>query len=119
MSIKESYQQSVDKYAAEVAALKRKNNGFITGELLLFGAMLAFVVCYIAIDEANSHWLWGAALSLIAYIQVRRLDDKNKERIEHLSALMRVYQNELTAMAGCSPAPTLGWFRSEEELRGE
>lgn len=100
MSIKESYQQSVDKYAAEVAALKRKNNGFITGELLLFGAMLAFVVCYIAIDEASSHWLWGAALSLIAYFQVRRLDDKNKERIEHLSALMRVYQNELTAMDG-------------------
>ncbi len=100
MSIKESYQQSVDKYASEVAALKRKNNGFITGELLLFGAMLAFVVCYIVIDEASSHWLWGAALSLIAYFQVRRLDDKNKERIEHLSALLRVYQNELTAMAG-------------------
>lgn len=98
--LKESYQHSVDKYAAEVAALKRKNNGFITAELLLFGAMLAFVVCYIAIDEASSHWLWGAALSLIAYFQVRRLDDKNKERIEHLSALMRVYQNELTAMDG-------------------
>lgn len=98
--LKESYQQSVDKYAAEVAALKRKNNGFITAELLSFGAILAFVVCYIAIDEASSHWLWGAALSLIAYFQVRRLDDKNKERIEHLSALMRVYQNELTAIDG-------------------
>lgn len=98
--LKESYQQSVDKYAAEVAALKRKNNGFITAELLSFGAILAFVVCYIAIDEVSSHWLWGAALSLIAYFQVRRLDDKNKERIEHLSALMRVYQNELTAMDG-------------------
>ena len=98
--LKESYQHSVDKYAAEVVALKRKNNGFITAELLSFGAILAFVVCYIAIDEASSHWLWGAALSLIAYFQVRRLDDKNKERIEHLSALMRVYQNELTAMDG-------------------
>lgn len=98
--LKESYQHSVDKYAAEVAALKRKNNGFITAELLSFGAILAFVICYIAIDEASSHWLWGAALSLIAYFQVRRLDDKNKERIEHLSALMRVYQNELTAMDG-------------------
>ena len=98
--LKESYQHSVDKYAVEVAALKRKNNGFITAELLSFGAILAFVICYIAIDEAGSHWLWGAALSLIAYFQVRRLDDKNKERIEHLSALMRVYQNELTAMDG-------------------
>ena len=100
MNIKEIYQQSVDKYASEVAALKRKNNGFITGELLLFGAMLAFVVCYIAIDEASTHWLWGAVCSLIAYFQVRRLDDKNKERIEHLSALKRVCQNELTAMDG-------------------
>ncbi len=100
MSIKESYQQGVDKYASEVAALKRKNNGFIIGELLLFGAMLAFVVCYIAIDEASFHWLWGAALSLIAYFQVRRLDDKNKNRIEHLSALLRVYQNEIKALQG-------------------
>ena len=33
MNIKENYQQYVSRYAAEVAALKRKNTGFITGEL--------------------------------------------------------------------------------------
>lgn len=100
MSIKESYQQSVDKYAAEVAALKRKNNGFITGELLSFGAILAFVICYIAMDEGSSRWLLGAVLALIAYFNIRRLDDKNKEKIAHLSALLAVYQNEIRALDG-------------------
>ena len=45
MNIKENYQQYVSRYAAEVAALKRKNTGFITGELLAFGGILAFLVC--------------------------------------------------------------------------
>ena len=42
MNIKENYQQYVSRYASEVAALKRKNTGFITGELLAFGGILAF-----------------------------------------------------------------------------
>lgn len=49
MNIKENYQQYVSRYAAEVAALKRKNTGFITGELLAFGGILAFLICYFAI----------------------------------------------------------------------
>ena len=93
MDLKTSYQQQVDKYASEVATLRRKNNGFITGELLSFGAILTFVVCYIAMDEGSSRWLLGAVLALIAYFNIRRLDDKNKEKIAHLSALLAVYQN--------------------------
>ena len=100
MDLKTSYQQQVDKYASEVATLRRKNNGFITGELLSFGAILTFVVCYIAMDEGSSHWLLGAVLALIAYFNIRRLDDKNKEKIAHLSALLAVYQNEIRALEG-------------------
>ena len=99
MDLKTSYQQQVDKYASEVAALRRKNNGFITGELLSFGAILTFVVCYIAMDEGSS-WLLGAVLALFAYFNIRRLDDKNKEKIAHLSALLAVYQNEIRALEG-------------------
>ena len=44
MDIKENYQQYVGRYASEVAALKRKNTGFITGELLAFGGILAFQI---------------------------------------------------------------------------
>ncbi len=100
MNIKESYQQCVDKYAAEVAALKRKNTGFITGELLSFAAIIVFLVCYFALDGDTHHWLLGAVLALIAYFGIRHFDDKNKEKIAHLSALLVVYQNEIKALQG-------------------
>lgn len=100
MNIKENYQQYVSRYAAEVAALKRKNTGFITGELLAFGGILAFLICYFALDGDTQNYLMGAALCLIAYLGIRRLDDKNKEKIEHLSALLKVYQDEIKAWEG-------------------
>ena len=100
MNIKENYQQYVSRYASEVAALKRKNTGFITGELLAFGGILAFLVCYFALDGDTQNYLMGAALCLIAYLGIRRLDDKNKEKIEHLSALLKVYQDEIKAWEG-------------------
>lgn len=98
--LKESYQHSVEKYAAEVAALKRKNNAFITSELLLFGAMVTCLVCYFALDGDTHLWLCAAFLSLVAYFLVRHFDDKNKERIEHKTALMQVCQDEVKAMEG-------------------
>ena len=98
--IKQSYQHSVDKYAAEVAALKRKNTGFVTSELLLFGAMATCLVCYFALDGDTHLWLCAALLSLVAYFLVRHFDDKNKERIEHKTALMKVCQDEVKAMEG-------------------
>ena len=100
MNIKENYQQYVSRYASEVAALKRKNTGFITGELLAFGGILAFLICYFALDGDTQNYLLGAVLCLIAYLGIRRLDDKNKEKIEHLSALLKVYQDEIKALEG-------------------
>ena len=100
MNIKENYQQYVSRYASEVAALKRKNTGFITGELLAFGGILAFLICYFAMDGDTQNYLLGAVLCLIAYLEIRRFDDKNKEKIEHLSALLKVYQDEIKALEG-------------------
>ena len=100
MNIKENYQQYVSRYASEVATLKRKNTGFITGELLAFGGILAFLICYFALDGDTQNYLMGAVLCLIAYLGIRRLDDKNKEKIEHLSALLKVYQDEIKALEG-------------------
>ena len=97
---KENYQQYVALYASEVAALKRKNTGFITSELLAFGGIIAFIICYFALDGDTKHYLLGAILCLIAYFGIRRLDDKNKEKVEHLSALLKVYQNEIKALEG-------------------
>ncbi len=115
MSIKESYQQCVDKYAAEVAALKHKSNGFITGELLSFAGIIAFVVCYFAFDGDTKHWLLGAVLALIVYFCIRHFDDKNKERIAHLSALLKVYQDEIKALDGdFTPFETGGQYQNPQ-----
>ena len=115
MNIKENYRQYVSRYAAEVAALKRKNTGFITGELLAFGGILAFLVCYFALDGDTQNYLMGAALCLIAYLGIRRLDDKNKEKIEHLSALLKVYQDEIKALEGdFSPFETGDFYQNPQ-----
>lgn len=115
MNIKENYQQYVSRYASEVAALKRKNTGFITGELLAFGGILAFLICYFAMDGDTQNYLMGAALCLIAYLGIRRLDDKNKEKIEHLSALLKVYQDEIKALEGdFSPFETGDFYQNPQ-----
>ena len=44
MNIKENYQKYAKQYASELTALKRKNTGFITGELLAFGGILSFLI---------------------------------------------------------------------------
>lgn len=98
MRMKDSYQQYVDKYAAEVAELKRKNSGFVMGELLSFAGIIAFMVCYFALD--GNHWLVEAVVALVVYFLVRHFDDKNKEQIAHLSALLAVCQDELKALQG-------------------
>lgn len=98
--IKANYQRCVNHYASELMGLKQKNSSFVAGELLLFGAMVAFLVCSFALDGNTGRWLWGAALSLLAYFVVRHFDDKNKEQIEHLSALLKVCQDEIKAMEG-------------------
>ena len=56
MNIKENYQQSVSRSAYEVAALKSKHTGFITGELLDFGGILAFLICYFALDADTQNY---------------------------------------------------------------
>ncbi len=99
-NIKESYQLQAGQYASEVEALKRKTNGFVLGELLTFGGIIACVVCYFAIDGDTRLWLAGAAACLVAYLVIRHFDDRNKEWMEHLSALLKVYQDEIKAWEG-------------------
>ncbi len=99
-NIKKRYQQQAGQYASEVEALKRKTNGFVLGELLTFGGIIACVVCYFALDGDTRLWLAGAAACLAAYLTIRQFDDRNKERMEYLSALLKVYQDEIKAWEG-------------------
>ncbi len=99
-NIKLNYQQHADNYASEITKLKQKNTGFITTELVSFGGILAFLICYFALDGNTTPWLIGAVLCLVIYFLTRHFDDKNKEKTEHLSALLKVYQNEIKALEG-------------------
>ena len=99
-NIKEFFQLHVNKYASELTALKRKNNGFVTTELLFFGGIIAFLFCYFSLDGNTTLWIAGAVICLMAYIVIRHLDDKNKERTEHLAALLKAYENEIKAQEG-------------------
>ena len=96
----DNYQEQADKFASATAALKRKNTAFITSELLLFGGIIAFSVCYFAIDNSSTYWITGTALCLIAYFTTRHFDENNKEKIEHYSALRKVLQDEAKALEG-------------------
>lgn len=95
-----SYQHHVDKYIAHVASLKRLNTTFVMGELLSFSALVAFIVCCLALDGHTRGWLVAALAALVVYFVVRHFDDKNRERIEHLQALLKVYQDEIKALHG-------------------
>mgnify|MGYP001536355991 FL=1 len=111
MNIKENYQKYANQYASELTALKRKNTGFITGELLAFGGILSFLICYFACDGDTRHFLLGAVLCLAVYFIIRRIDDRHKEKIEQLAALLKVYQNEIKAWEGdFSPFETGGQY---------
>ena len=85
-NIKQSYQQSVDKYSSEVAVLKRKGTSFVTGELLSFAALLVFIICYFAVGD-GTYWLYLPLAALVVYFIVRHFAAKNRKRVEHLSAL--------------------------------
>ena len=52
-------------------------------------------------DGDTQNYLMGAVLCLIAYLGIRRIDDKNKEKIEHLSALLKVYGTECRCCSHC------------------
>ena len=102
MNIKENYQQYVSRYAAEVAALKRKNTGFITGELLAFGGILAFLICYFAVDGDTQNYLLGAVLclSLGAYFRLADAAGLPGKSWNNAVGLMGVYFCTVAAFAG-------------------
>ena len=61
MDLKIFYIDRADALAEEIAALKRKNRGFVSGEIIFFLAMIAFAVLYTVTD-------WGAVLLVLAVL---------------------------------------------------
>ncbi len=79
--------------------LKHRNRGFILGEIISFIAFIAFLAAYTAVDSGM--WtLAAAAVMLVLYVVIRRMDVMNSRRIEWLEALHGVHERELRYLAG-------------------
>lgn len=98
IEITDCYRRHEAELTVSINSLKRKNRLFVVSELLLFLLSIGAVVAY---TVYGTMLLIAAAIMLfVGYIIVRRIDVRNGERIEALSALSSVYQKELMYHAG-------------------
>lgn len=96
---KDFYTRHRDRLAVRTAMLKHRNRGFILGEIISFIAFIAFLAAYTAVDSGM--WtLAAAAVMLMLYVVIRRMDVINSRRIEWLEALHGVHERELRYLAG-------------------
>lgn len=96
---KDFYTRHSDSLAVRTAMLKHRNRGFILGEIISFIAFIAFLAAYTAVDSGM--WtLAAAAVMLVLYVVIRRMDVINSRRIEWLEALHGVHERELRYLAG-------------------
>lgn len=96
---KDFYTRHRDSLAVRTAMLKHRNRGFILGEIISFIAFIAFLAAYTAVDSGM--WtLAAAAVMLVLYVVIRRMDVMNSRRIEWLEALHGVHERELRYLAG-------------------
>lgn len=96
---KDFYTRHRDSLAVRTAMLKHRNRGFILGEIISFIAFIAFLAAYTAVDSGM--WtLAAAAVMLMLYVVIRRMDVMNSRRIEWLEALHGVHERELRYLAG-------------------
>ncbi|SFG45676.1 DNA mismatch repair protein MutS [Prevotella sp. KH2C16] len=99
MANKAYYTTQAERLALEIASLRRRSRGLLTGELLLFFAFVAFLVLYTLIDLGE--WLLAlSVLSLLLYFFVRYADARNNSNISSLTDLRQVYLDELEAGQG-------------------
>ncbi len=93
------YEQQAGILTAEIRKLRKRNTGFVVGELLTFGLAIAAVVAYVSTDTGYT-FLYIGALMLVAYILIRRADISNANRITQQEDMRSVYQNELAYLSG-------------------
>ncbi len=93
------YTTQAERLALEIASLRRRSRGLLTGELLLFLAFVAFLVLYTIVDLGGLP-LVLSLLSLLLYFLVRYMDVRNSSAISSLTDLRQVYLNELEAGRG-------------------
>ena len=93
------YASRVDSLTSRIASHRRRNRMFVAGEILTFVLFVAFVAAY-AMLEWGWVAVWLGALSLVAYVAIRRIDERNEARTEWLESLREVCRREQSYLGG-------------------
>ena len=93
------YEQRLHRLADQIAVRRRRNRLYVAGEIASFVLFVALVAAYAMMGWG---WLaaWLAALSLVAYVATRRMDERNEAHTEWLESLSEVCRRELAYLHG-------------------
>lgn len=99
MELKQYYTERTTALSGAIRRRKARNCGFVAGEVATFVAFIGFIVLYTV--RPDGAWpLWLSALSLVAYLLVRRMDVRNSAATERLQDLLAVNTHELQYLEG-------------------
>lgn len=93
------YASRVDSLSSRIAVHRRRNRMFVVGEIVTFVLFIAFVAAYAMLGWG---WVavWLGVLLLVAYVAIRRIDERNEARTEWLVALREVCRREQSYLDG-------------------
>ena len=99
MSRQSDYNNQIKKLTREIGLLQHRDRFFIIGEIISFLTMIGFIVLDTILTDAA--WtLVLSALSLAAYIVIRKMDVRTGEKRQQLEDLRTVYMNEIAGANG-------------------
>ncbi len=98
-SPREYYEQCIGSFTARIIRHRQRNRLFVAGEITSFVLFIAFIAAY---AQLGWGWaaVWAAVLSLVAYVAVRRMDERNEARTEWLDAQRDVCLHETAYLDG-------------------
>lgn len=98
-NLNEFYSDRIESLTADIALLKRKNPFFLVSELCSFAILIVSLYFYFS-DSFNILFLLSFFFFLVLYIAIRYYDRKNSDKIDRLSSVCNVYENELLYLKG-------------------
>lgn len=93
------YTERIKSLSAHIARNSRRNRLFVTGEIVSFALAVAFIAAY-SMSEWGLTAVCMAALSVVAYVAIRYMDERNEAHTSWLESLHEVCRRELSYIEG-------------------
>lgn len=93
------YTSRIGILSARIARHRRRNRLFVMGEILAFALVVAFVAAYSMLQWGLAA-VWLGVASLVAYVAIRCMDERNEARTAWLESLREVCRRESAYLEG-------------------